>query len=61
MANILCGACQQWGDSPMIKEDICTICNRSESEIMNDHGKVNLTKRESEIIKNQHHSIGSVG
>ena len=50
-----CGGCHVWGYNPEWVGDVCETCDRSESEILNDHGVVNLD-RQTAIdcrIKNQ--------
>lgn len=44
-----CGTCQIWGAYPPIKDNgKCEFCDRTESEIIRDHGKLKVSQREIE-------------
>ena len=36
-----CGACHQWGYNPPIEDGVCTVCERSISAIIKEHGFLN--------------------
>jgi len=38
-----CGACHQWGYNPPLKDGKCTICDRTQEDIIKDHGFLKLT------------------
>jgi hypothetical protein len=40
-AGTLCGGCQQWGCDPPMKNGKCSVCDRTEAEIIKAHGRVN--------------------
>jgi hypothetical protein len=50
--SALCGGCHQWGNSPNMENGKCSACKRTESQIIERHGKAFLTEREGRIIKN---------
>jgi len=59
----LCGACQQWGFSPELREStvglICTLCDRTWDEIEAAHGVVLMWESELDRLPSLKHQVAA--